>query len=241
MPFDGIRLDRGEGPGDGDVRIHYVRMGNGPPVLLLHGWPGFWYDWRRLLPALSETADAVAPDLRGFGGSSKPERPPEEAYTPASLAADMVGLLGYLGLRDVLVVAHDIGATIAQALALGSPGLIRGLVLLNPPYLGIGKRRFEYGIQREHWYQHFHNQPWSDRLVSHDRETVRMYLAHFYDHWVGRKDTVRPAEFEAIVDEYARPGNVRGGFNYYRARWLTRRRRVAGARPARGAGAARRH
>jgi pimeloyl-ACP methyl ester carboxylesterase len=225
------RWGHGEAPGDGDVRLHYVRMGSGPPVLLLHGWPGFWYDWRRVLPPLSEAADALAPDLRGFGRSTKPERPPEEAYTPAALAADLFALLNHLELRDLVVVAHDIGATVAQALALGSPALLHGLVLLNPPYLGIGKRRFEYRIQREHWYQHFHVQPWSDRLVGHDRETVRVYLAHFYDHWVGRKDTVRPAEFEAIVDEYATPGNVRGGFNYYRARWLTRQREAEADEP----------
>jgi pimeloyl-ACP methyl ester carboxylesterase len=191
-------------------------------VLLLHGWPGFWYDWRRVLPGLEGDADVLAPDLRGFGGSDKPERPPEEAYNPMALAADIGSLLAHLDLSGVVAVAHDIGATVAQALALAGPDVVRALVLLNPPYLGIGRRRFEYPIQREHWYQHFHAQPWSDHLVGHDPETVLIYLSHFYDHWVGRKDAVRAAEFQAIVDEYAKPGAIRGGFNYYRARWLTR-------------------
>ena len=226
------RWGHGTGPGADGVRLHYVRMGSGPPVLLLHGWPGFWYDWRRILPRLAGEGDALAPDLRGFGDSDKPDRPPEEAYTPPSLAADIGALLGHLGLSDVVVVAHDIGATVAQTLALAGAVAVRALVLLNPPYLGIGRRRFEYPIQREHWYQHFHAQPWSDQLVGHDRETVLIYLSHFYDHWVGRKDAVRAHEFQAIVDEYARPGAVRGGFNYYRARWLTRQQEFD--EPARG-------
>jgi pimeloyl-ACP methyl ester carboxylesterase len=228
---DDPRWGHGEGPGGEDVRIHYVRMGSGPPVLLLHGWPGFWYDWRRVLPRVAGKADALAPDLRGFGRSSKPERPPEEAYNPLALAADIAGVLDHLGLSEVVVVAHDIGATVAQALALSLPGVLRAMVLLNPPYLGIGTRRFEYRIQREHWYQHFHVQPWSHRLVGHDRETVRIYLAHFYDHWVSRKETVRPAEFEAIVDEFARPEAVRAGFDYYRARWVTRQQEANAGEP----------
>jgi pimeloyl-ACP methyl ester carboxylesterase len=206
-------------------------MGSGPAVLLLHGWPGFWYDWRRVLPMVAGKADALAPDLRGFGRSSKPERPPEEAYNPLALAADVAAVLYHLDLSDAVVVAHDIGATVAQALALSAPGVLRAMVLLNPPYLGIGTRRFEYPIQREHWYQHFHVQPWSHRLVGHDRETVRIYLAHFYDHWVSRKETVRPLEFEAIVDEYARPDVVRGGFDYYRARWVTRQQEATAGEP----------
>ena len=231
VPPDDARWGHDEGPGADDVRMHFVRMGSGSPVLLLHGWPGFWYDWRRVLPLVAPAADALAPDLRGFGRSTKPDGPPEETSNPGALARDLVVLLDHLEVGSVVVAAHDIGATVAQALALGMLERVRGLVLLNPPYLGIGKRRFEYRIQREHWYQHFHVQPWSDRLVGHDRETVRIYLAHFYDHWVGRKETVRPAEFEAIVDEYARPGNVRGGFDYYRARWLARQQEAEAPEP----------
>jgi pimeloyl-ACP methyl ester carboxylesterase len=218
------RWGHGTGPGAEGVNLHYVRQGAGAAVVLLHGWPGFWYDWRRIIPRLTGEADLIAPDLRGFGESDKPDRPPDEAYTPPSLAADLFALLDHLGIEEVTVAAHDLGATVAQAMALAVPDRVRSMALFNPPYLGIGKRRFEYEAQRELWYQHLHNQPWSDELVGHDRETVRVYLAHFYDHWVGRKDSVRPAEFEAIVDAYAQPGAVRGAFNYYRARFLGRRR-----------------
>jgi pimeloyl-ACP methyl ester carboxylesterase len=212
----------GEGPGTGDARIHYVRQGSGEPVILLHGWPGFWYDWRRVLPMLADEADAIAPDLRGFGGSDAPALPPEEGSNPLVMAGDIVALMDHLGVERAVIVAHDVGATVAQALARGAPERLRALVLLNPPYLGIGTRRYEYRFQRESWYQHFHVQPWSHRLVGYNRDTVHTYLSHFYDHWLGRKDALRPAEFEAIVDVYARPGRIEGGFNYYRARMIQR-------------------
>src|SRR6266536_4561871 len=204
--------------GSGGVSLHYVRLGQGDPVLLLHGWPGFWYDWRRVLVPLAGDADVIAPDFRGFGDSDKPDLPPAEGYTPGVLAEDVVALLHGLDIPRVVVAAHDIGATVAQTLALSHPERVRAMALFDPPYPGIGERRFEPSAQREFWYQHFHNLPWADQLIAHDRETVRLYLAHFYDHWSGRKDAVREREFEAIVDAYARPGALAASIAYYRAR-----------------------
>jgi pimeloyl-ACP methyl ester carboxylesterase len=204
--------------GSGDVELHYVRRGEGDPVVLLHGWPGFWYDWRHVIQALAESAAVIAPDFRGFGESDKPDLPPAEGYTPAVLADDVLALPDRLGLERVVLAGHDIGATVAQRLALGAPERIGALAVFNPPYPGIGERRFEPGAQREFWYQHFHNLPWSHQLVAHDRETIRIYLAHFYEHWCGREDAVRPTEFEAIVDAYAAPDAFKASIAYYRAR-----------------------
>jgi pimeloyl-ACP methyl ester carboxylesterase len=213
--------------GSGGVQLHCARLGGGDPVLLLHGWPGFWYDWRRVLVPLAQGADVIAPDFRGFGDSDKPELPPAEGYTPGVLVDDLVALLDGLEIPRVVVAGHDIGATIAQALALRDPARVRALALFNPPYPGIGQRRFDPEAQREFWYQHFQNLPWSDRLIAHDRETVRLYLAHFYDHWCARRQAVRAREFEAIVDAYARPGAVRASIAYYRARAAGRQAQAA--------------
>ncbi len=208
----------GTAPATGGVRLHYVRQGQGIPILLLHGWPGFWYDWRRVIPALAREADAIAPDLRGFGASDKPDLAPREGYTPDVHAADLLALLDHLQLPSAVVVGYDVGSRVAQVLARRAPERVRALVLFAPSYPGFGARRFEPAAQAEFWYQHFHNIPQADRLIGHDRETVRLYLEYFYDHWVGRKDSVRPRELEHIVDVYARPGAVRASIAWYRAR-----------------------
>ena len=219
----------GRALGSGHVMLHYVRLGHDHPVLLLHGWPGFWYDWRRVLVPLSRTAQLIAPDFRGFGDSDKPDVSPAEGYTPEILAEDLLGLLDGLGISRVVVAAYDIGATIAQTLAFRAPERVRAMALFNPAYLGIGDRRFDSSAQRELWYQHFHALEWSDRLIAHDRETVRLYLAHFYEHCSGRKEAVREREFEAILDTYAGPGAVKANIAYYRARAAGRRAHPVGA------------
>jgi pimeloyl-ACP methyl ester carboxylesterase len=205
------------GPGADGVRLHYVRRGHGEPVLLLHGWPGFWYDWRRVVVPLAEEVDVVALDFRGFGDSDKPEGDPKELYTADRLAADVLALLDHLGVGRFVVAGHDTGAVIAQVLARTTPERVSALVLFNPPHSVIGDKPQEPAFQRESWYHHFHALPWSDQLVGFSRATTELYLRHFYDHWVGNKDSVRPEEFEAIVDAFARPGALRASFGWYRA------------------------
>jgi pimeloyl-ACP methyl ester carboxylesterase len=216
--LEGTHLKHAFGPGANGVQLHYLRAGQGPSVVLLHGWPGFWYDWRRVLPRLAREADVIAPDFRGFGESEKPDLPPLEAYTPTIFAQDILTLLNHLNVRRVVVVAHDLGATVAQVLARLAPETIQALVLLNPPYAGVGMRRFEPSVQAELWYQHFHNLPWSDQLIGHHKETIHLYLRHFYTHWLGRQEALDAHEFETIVEMYARPGAMRASILYYRAR-----------------------
>jgi len=216
VPPHDERWGHGRTEGTGGVTLHYVRQGEGRPVVLLHGWPGFWYDWRRIIPALAEKADVIAPDFRGYGDSDKPDLSPLEGYSALSLAQDVAVLLDRLGLSDVILVAHDIGAMAAQVLVRLVPGKISALVLLNPPYPGIGERQFEPATQREFWYQHFHQLPLAEELVGYNRDTVHIYLKHFYTHWVGRKEAVRPKEFAEIVAVYARPGAFKSSVAFYR-------------------------
>jgi pimeloyl-ACP methyl ester carboxylesterase len=205
------------GPGADGVRLHYVRRGHGERVVLLHGWPGFWYDWRRVVVPLAEEVDVIALDFRGFCDSDKPEGDPKELYTADRLAADVLALLDHLGVGRFVVAGHDTGAVIAQVLARTTSEHVSALALFNPPHLAIGDKPQEPASQRESWYHHFHALPWSDQLVGFSRSTTELYLRHFYDHWVGNKDSVRPEEFEAIVDAFARPGALRASFGWYRA------------------------
>ena len=204
------------------VRLHYVRQGSGFPVFLLHGWPGFWYEWAPVIPRLAAAHTVIAPDLRGFNESDKPDLPPEAGYARDGVAKDLVGLARHLGFEKVGVVAHDIGATVAQPLARLHPDLVARLVLFDPPYPGIGRRWREPTHVREIWYQIFHTLPWAEELVGSSRKAIRIYLRHFLTHWSYRKEWVTGAELEKYVEAYSRPGALHGGFNYYRARERTR-------------------
>ncbi|MEV1246097.1 alpha/beta fold hydrolase [Nonomuraea sp. NPDC050022] len=114
----------------GDVAINYVRGGNGPTLVLLHGYPQTWYTWREVLPELAKHYTVIAPDLRGAGKSDAPAG----GYDKKTLAADVHRLLTTLGLeRRIRLVGHDIGTMVAYAYAAAHPGDVTKLVLSEAP------------------------------------------------------------------------------------------------------------
>lgn len=115
------------------VRLHAVRGGTGAPVVLLHGFPDFWYGWRRQLPALARAGfAAIAPDLRGYNLSDRPRR--VEEYRPALLAADVAALIRDAAGGRAHVVGHDWGGVIAWQLAARHPEVVDRLVIVNAPH-----------------------------------------------------------------------------------------------------------
>jgi pimeloyl-ACP methyl ester carboxylesterase len=119
------------------IRLHVAEAGEGPLVLLLHGFPESWYSWRHALRALADAGyHAVAPDQRGYGGSDKPHA--IEAYDIVTLAGDVVALMDALGERQAVVVGHDWGAPVAWHTALLHPERVRGVVGMSVPHGGRG-------------------------------------------------------------------------------------------------------
>jgi pimeloyl-ACP methyl ester carboxylesterase len=117
------------------ITFHVAESGEGPLVLLLHGWPELWYSWRRQLHALAEAGyHAVAPDIRGYGQTDVPIA--LDAYSMRNLLADIEGLLDALGERDAVLVGHDWGATMAWTMAALRPDRCRAVVGMSVPYLG---------------------------------------------------------------------------------------------------------
>jgi len=115
------------------IRLHVAEQGEGPLVILCHGFPECWYSWRHQLPALAKAGfRAVAPDLRGYGRSDHPEE--VEKYTILHDIGDIVGLVGALGARQAVIAGHDIGAPIAWQSALLRPDLFRAVIALSPPF-----------------------------------------------------------------------------------------------------------
>jgi pimeloyl-ACP methyl ester carboxylesterase len=196
------------------ITVHVARTGHGASLLLLHGWPEFWLTWARCMRALSDRFDLVAPDLRGFGATAKPTPGPSRDAGPEVHAADMIAVLDELGIARVGVVAHDVGALVAQALARAHPERISGLFFFNCPYPGIGRRWAEAGHLIEIWYQSFHQMPWAAALVGSSREACRTYIGHFLRHWA-HDPRAFAEDLEAWTDNFLRPGNLQGGFDWY--------------------------
>jgi pimeloyl-ACP methyl ester carboxylesterase len=215
LPDDGAWGFAFSEPVDG-FRLRYVRRGAGRPVLLLHGWPGSWWDCHRVLERLEGGFDVVVPDLRGFGGSDRHDRDPREAYGREAQASSVLGLLDELGLDRVLVHGYDVGSRVAQAVARAAPGRIAGLVVA-PPFPSFGHRPTGREAQAEFWYQHFHRLPLSEELLDGNPGAVRAYLEHFWRHWGGGRDLLRPEELDALAALYARPGAFRASIAWYRA------------------------
>jgi pimeloyl-ACP methyl ester carboxylesterase len=117
----------------GEVRLHAVVGGDGPPLLLIHGWPGSWYYWRLVMPALARDFTVVAVDQRGIGLSDKPE----DGYDSRTLANDFVGLMDALGHEQFAVVGVDTGLVIGYALAADHPDHVVRLAVGEAPLPGI--------------------------------------------------------------------------------------------------------
>jgi pimeloyl-ACP methyl ester carboxylesterase len=123
------------------IRMHIAEAGQGPLVLLLHGFPELWYSWRHQLIALAEAGyHVIAPDQRGYGQTDRPEE--IDAYTQLHLVGDIVGLLDALNEKQAVIVGHDWGAIIAWNVALLRPDRTRGVVGLSVPYIPRGAVSF---------------------------------------------------------------------------------------------------
>ena len=195
--------------------LAYERHGAGPPVVLLHGWPGDRHDWREVVAALGDEVTAIVPDLRGFGESDKPPREPS-AFGAAGQAAAVQALLGELGYARAVLAGYDVGSRTAQELAREAPDTVTALVLA-PPLPGIGRRVLDVDAQAEFWYQSFHQLALCPELIDGDRDAVRSYLRHFWSHWAGPSFVLSEDELERLTALYAAPGAFTASINWYRS------------------------
>ena len=202
--------------------FHVVRQGSGPALLLLHGWPEFSLTWAPVMERLAGRYTLLAPDLRGFGDSSKPGKDGEMApWGNAKHAADMLALLDALGTPKAGIVGHDVGGGVMYALA----GLaeseravkdrLAGLFFFDFVYPGIGPRFGQPDRLIEIWYQSYHMLDLAPRMIGSSREAAKAYIGHFLRHWAHRKHAFDDVE-EQWVDNFLKPGNLEGGFAYYR-------------------------
>ncbi|MGD9830400.1 MAG: alpha/beta fold hydrolase [Hyphomicrobiaceae bacterium] len=197
-----------------ELGVHYVRAGRGKPVVLLHGWPEFARTWKHTLPVLAERFDVLAPELRGFGRTETKVPRATGGSPPQLLARDLRDFADTVGLSRFAIVSHDVGAAVAHTFALAYPERVSALFFFNCPYPGIGKRWGEPAHAPETWYQQFHQKDFAAALVGSSREACRIYLSHFLSHW-SRDPHAFDGVLEEWVDNFMRPGNLQGGFDWY--------------------------
>jgi pimeloyl-ACP methyl ester carboxylesterase len=188
------------------IQIHYVIGGRGDPIVLLHGWPETWYEWRHVMPALAKNYTVIVPDLRGLGDSSKPV----SGYDVKTTAEDIYQLVSQLGFKNIFLVGHDFGVEVAYSYAATHPHEIKRLVILDVPVAGIGPG----GNITSLWWLQFHSvRDIPEMLVEgHERE----YLTWFYRHTCN-PEAITKDDIDEYVSHYASPGGMRAGFEYYRS------------------------
>jgi len=199
------------------VRLHYVREGTGRPLFLLHGWPGFWWEWHRNIGALAAHHDVIVPDMRGFGDSEKPPLERIDLYHVNRALEDIVELMDRLGVGSACFAGHDYGGVLLHKLLRRHPERVAAAAILNPMVPGFDERYLGTDNLHESWYALFHTLDMAPALVGSSREACRIYLRHFLEHWSADPEAFDDAMVEVYVDTFMQPGNLRGGFNFYRA------------------------
>ena len=190
------------------IAMHYVSAGTGDAVVLVHGWPSTWYEWRHVVPLIGAGYRVIAPDLRGLGDSSRPL----DGYDKKTLAADLWELLsGTLGLTRWHLVGHDWGGPTAFALAAAHPEAIRTLTILDVTLPGIGPDISQGG---KRWHHAFHMTPDLPEALVAGRE--RAYLTWFYESFSWQRGAFGPADIDEYLRTYTQPGALRAGFAFYR-------------------------
>jgi len=198
-----------------DIRLHYVEcgQGNNELIILLHGFPEFWYSWRHQLPALGKRYHVVAPDMRGYNLSDKPPR--KEDYQIELLVNDVLGLIKHFGKSQAAIVAHDWGAGVAWAVAQRHPEVVSKLAALQVPMPAAWRDNMTLRQFLSSWYMFFFQLPripewWASR--NDFARVERMY----------QETSVRPGAF--TTEDIARykealrqPGALTASINYYRA------------------------
>jgi pimeloyl-ACP methyl ester carboxylesterase len=198
------------------VRLHYVEAGAGPLVVLLHGFPEYWYSWHRQIGVLAAAGFRVmAPDLRGYNLSDKPRG--IDAYRVEALTADVAGLIRHAGESSATVVGHDWGGVLAWLLPLHYPEMVQKRIILNAPHPAAMRRELHRSIDqlRRSWYIFFFQLPLLPEALMRagDFALLRRMLTRQPVH----PDAFTPDDLARYRQALAQPGALTAAIHWYRA------------------------
>ena len=194
------------------VKLHYVTAGDGPAVLLVHGWPQTWFEWRHVIDLLAADHTVIAPDLRGFGYSGKPAT----GYDALTMAADLAALTEHLGLSDVTVVGHDWGAVFGYAFAASYRDRVKALAIVEMALPGVEVMEpamIPAADGNFLWHMGFQSVPDIPELLITGKE--RPYLRWFFEHFAYDPSAVDAAALDEYVAAITQVGALRAGLAVY--------------------------
>ncbi len=199
----------------GDVDIAYSHGGEGPPVVLLHGYPQTRTLWRQIAPALARTHTVICPDLRGYGDSAKPRDVAD--YSFRKMAGDQQALLDHLGVTSAAVIGHDRGARVAHRLALDAPGRVTRLALMDiiPTHTLLAELRKDVATTYYHWFFLAQPEPGPEAMILSDPD--RYYHSCLLGWGGATLDDFDSAQLAAYRAAWRDPDTTRAMCNDYRA------------------------
>ncbi len=193
------------------LRVHCRYAGEGPLLVLLHGWPQTSYCWRHLTGPLSAGYTVVAPDLRGYGRSDKPR----SGFDKRTMAEDIRGLMRILGFETATVVGHDRGARVGHRWGLDHPEEVERLVVMDIIPTREMWRRMDMRMASRYWHWLFHLQPDLPELLAGGNPAA--YLGYFLERWTHNRAGLDETAVAEYVRAFSAPGALRAGFDDYRA------------------------
>ncbi|MBN2027552.1 MAG: alpha/beta hydrolase [Actinobacteria bacterium] len=198
-----------------NIRLHYVTAGDGPLMVMLHGFPEFWYSWRHQIPAMAESYRVVAPDMRGYNQSEKPVG--VSHYRLGALMEDIQGLIHHLGESSAVLVAHDWGGGVAWPFAAYYPQMVDRLIILNCPPPAVLMRHLmgNRAQLRRSYYMFLFQLPLLPEAVMRARDYELIERA--FRGWAIDKSAFSDHDIAMFKEAAAKPGALTGGINYYRA------------------------
>lgn len=195
------------------IKLHYVTQGEGPLMLMLHGFPEFWYSWRHQIREFSKEYKVIALDLRGYNDSEKPKD--LAAYHISEVLKDIEGVIRELGYERCVLVGHDWGGSIAWTFAYDYSEIVKCLIVMNAPHLA----RFTEGLRNPQqllrsWYIFFFQLPWLPELLLRAGD-YRLIIGMLSGMMIN-KSALTPRDFVFFKKAVSKPGALTAMLNYYR-------------------------